>query len=238
MAVIHKNLTGDEAIHPSSYVQSSDPGAVGANKQWLDTTAGTSFTAGLIWKIRNAGDTAWTTLLDLVTVLAGYVTKATWTTKGDILVATAASTPARVAVGSNGQALVARSGATPGLAWESQDGTIHCVIDGGGSAITTGVKGEVTLDFACSIVAATLLADQSGSIVVDIWKDSYANYPPTVADTITASAKPTLSSAIKSQDTTLTGWTTSIAAGDVLRFNVDSASTVERATLTLKIRRT
>ena len=60
------------------------------------------------------------------------------------------------------------------------------VIDGGGSTITTGVKGDVNCDFAFTIVQWALLADQSGSIVIDIWKDTYANYPPTVADTITA----------------------------------------------------
>ena len=58
----------------------------------------------------------------------------------------------------------------------------------------------------------------SGSIVIDVWKDTYANFPPTVADTITASAKPTLSSATKSDDTTLTGWTTAVTAGDVFGF--------------------
>jgi hypothetical protein len=110
---------------------------------------------------------------------------------------------------------------------------IAIVIDGGGSAITTGVKLDVEIPFACTITAARLFADQSGSIVIDVWKDSYANFPPTVADTITASAKPTLSTAAKSQDTTLTGWTTAVAAGDILRFNVDSATTVTRVTLSL-----
>lgn len=111
------------------------------------------------------------------------------------------------------------------------------IIDGGGSAITTGVKGDIALDFAATINQVTLLADQSGSIVVDIWKDTYANYPPTVADTITASAKPTLSSATKSKDSTLTGWTTSVASGDTLRFNVDSATTVTRVLVLLKMTR-
>lgn len=116
-------------------------------------------------------------------------------------------------------------------------GTITFIIDGGGSAITTGEKGDITIPFACTINEWTLLADQSGSIVVDIWKDTYANYPPTVADTITASAKPTISAATKGQSSTLTGWTTSIAAGDILAFNVDSASTVQRVTLSLKVTR-
>lgn len=115
--------------------------------------------------------------------------------------------------------------------------SITFIIDGGGSAITTGEKGDITIPFACTINEWTLLADQSGSVVVDIWKDTYANYPPTVADTITASAKPTISAATKGQSSTLTGWTTSIAAGDVLAFNVDSASTVTRVTLSLKVTR-
>lgn len=109
--------------------------------------------------------------------------------------------------------------------------TLTFVIDGGGSAITTGIKGDVEVPFACTINQVTLLADTSGSIVVDIWKDTYANYPPTGADSITASAKPTISAATKSQDSTLTGWTTSVTAGDILRFNVDSAATITRVTV-------
>ena len=115
---------------------------------------------------------------------------------------------------------------------------IAFVIDGGGAVITTGAKGYVEVPFACTINRATMLADQSGSIVVDVWKDTYANYPPVDADSITASAPPTISGATKSQDSTLTGWTTSIAAGDVLGFNVDSASTVTRVTLSLKVTKT
>jgi hypothetical protein len=116
------------------------------------------------------------------------------------------------------------------------------VIDGGGSPITTGVKGFLQIPFACTIVSNTLLstdaAATSGSIVVDIWKDNYANYPPAVGDTITAAAKPTITTAIKSTDATLTGWTTSISAGDVLGFNVDSVTTLTRVTVQLSVTKT
>jgi hypothetical protein len=116
--------------------------------------------------------------------------------------------------------------------------TLEFVIDGGGSAITTGVKGDLILPpWAGVITGVQLLADQSGSIVVDLWKDDYAHYPPTVADTITASAKPTLSSATKYTDSTLTGWTTAFSAGDTLRLNVDSASTLTRCLVALTVRR-
>ena len=114
--------------------------------------------------------------------------------------------------------------------------TLTFVIDGGGSTITTGIKGDLgPIDFACTINAVTMLADQSGSIVVDIWKDTYANFAPADADSITASAVPTISTATKSQDATLTGWTTAIAAGDILRFNVDSVTDIERLTISLKV---
>jgi len=110
-------------------------------------------------------------------------------------------------------------------------------LDGGASNIEADAKARVQVPFACTIQEATLVADATGSIVVDVWKDTYANYPPTVANTITAAAKPTLSSAQKYQDATLTGWTTSIAAGDFLVANVDSASGINHAILTLKVQR-
>lgn len=126
-------------------------------------------------------------------------------------------------------ALVARAPAT---------GALGITIDGGGSAITTGTKGYLLIPYACTITAADLVADQSGSIVIDVWKDTAANFPPTDADSITAAAPPTLSAAQRSADSTLTGWTTSLAAGDYLAFHVDSVSTVTRVTLALRTTRT
>lgn len=124
---------------------------------------------------------------------------------------------------------------------QSSNGLISAlefVIDGGGATLTTGIKGDLEIPFACTITQWTLLADQSGSIVVDIWKDTYANYPPTVADTITAAAKPTISTSTKGQSSTLTGWTTSVSAGDTIRFNIDSVTTIQRVTISLKVTRT
>jgi hypothetical protein len=111
------------------------------------------------------------------------------------------------------------------------------VVDGGGSAIEAGLKGFLEIPFKCEIQQVTLLADQSGSAKVDIWKDTYANFPPTDADTITASNEPEISSGVKDQDSTLTSWTKTITAGDVLAFNVDSASTIEKLTIVLKIKK-
>ncbi len=119
------------------------------------------------------------------------------------------------------------------------DTAIEFTINGGGAEITTGIHGDVRLPFAGTIISAALSASkESGSIVIDIWKDTTANYPPTVANTITASAKPTLSSARISLDAVLTGWTKTFAIGDYLMFNVDSVTTLTIVTLTLIVRRT
>jgi len=113
------------------------------------------------------------------------------------------------------------------------------VIDGGGVAITTGVKIDYPVPYNCLVTAWEIVADQTGSIVVDIWSDTYANFPPTVADTITTSEKPTLSAAAKNTDTSLNsgnGW--ALTKGRWLRFNVDSITTVTRVTIKLSVTRT
>ena len=74
--------------------------------------------------------------------------------------------------------------------------------------------------------------------MVDVWKSTYANLPADASDTIAGSEKPTLSAAVKNQDLTLTTWTTSVALGDWLGFNVDSASTVKRVVVALRGTRT
>lgn len=113
-------------------------------------------------------------------------------------------------------------------------GSIQFILDGGGAAITTGAKGWIRVPFACTITGWELTADQSGSIVLDLWKDTYANFPPTVLDTITAAAKPTLS-AVQKNTGSPTGWTTAVAAGDYIRVNVDSAATVTYAVLSIQV---
>jgi hypothetical protein len=99
------------------------------------------------------------------------------------------------------------------------------VFDGGGSAIVANKKAYVRVPTACTIVAAYILADVSGTISVEVWKDTFENFPPTVADKISASAPIALSSAQSGEDTTLTGWTTSLSAGDVICFNVSALAT-------------
>jgi hypothetical protein len=135
----------------------------------------------------------------------------------------------------NAATYAAEAAASAAIAATSLNGEIICTIDGNGSAIGTGVKADFPIGFACVINSMTLVADQTGSIVIDIWKAPLTSFPPTVSNSITASDPPTLASATHVQDNGLSGWTTQINAGDVLRFNVNSASTVTRVALALQI---
>ena len=109
----------------------------------------------------------------------------------------------------------------------------------GGAVLNIGsaIAGGAYVPFKCDITKVVLLADQAGDVVVDLWKDSFANYPPTVADTITAAAKPTLSSAIKGEDATLTGWTKALAKGDFILPNIDSVADITQLKLILTVQR-
>ncbi len=111
------------------------------------------------------------------------------------------------------------------------------IIDGAGSAIEIGQKGHLIAPYSGIISSVELEADQSGSIVIDIWKDIYTNFPPTDGDSITAAAPPTITGAQKSKDTTLTGWTKEINKGDCLAFNVDSCTDITRVTVTIHVKR-
>lgn len=61
-----------------------------------------------------------------------------------------------------------------------------------------------------------------GSCKIDIWKKAIGSFPPNSSNTIVASAFPQIVGGQTYSDTTLTGWTTALAAGDTLLFNLVS----------------
>jgi len=115
--------------------------------------------------------------------------------------------------------------------------TIGTTIDGSGGTITVGQKGYVQVPYGCTINSWRIIANASGSIVIDIWKAASPTIP-TVANTITGSALPTLSSQQTNASSTLTGWTTSVAANDIIGFNVNSATTVTWVILQIFVTKT
>jgi hypothetical protein len=119
-------------------------------------------------------------------------------------------------------------------------GTIAYVIDNGGAAITTGSKGYLQVPFACKVIGWSVVADQSGSIVVDIKSASISSWPATSITTasICAADKPTLSTKKAARNKRASTWTVAVAEGDVWEYVVDSATTVTRVTVSVHVART
>ena len=117
------------------------------------------------------------------------------------------------------------------------DGNIEFILFGGGITILTGIQGEIIIPFNCQIKSVNLLSDQTGSIVVDILKSSFSNYPGGF-NTITAAAIPQIINGIKYEDNILTGWTINLLKDDVLRFDVQSSNLISRLLISLKIIKT
>lgn len=98
--------------------------------------------------------------------------------------------------------------------------------DPAGTALSTGVLGYLVVPAACTIQSWDIVVD-AGTATVDIWKVATGTAKPTVANTITASAKPAISAETAIHSTTLTGWTTSVAANDIFGFNLDAVATAK-----------
>jgi hypothetical protein len=110
---------------------------------------------------------------------------------------------------------------------------IPFIISGGDSVITTGVKGHFRVGKNGTLQMATLVTNETGNMTVNIWKDTYANFPPTSDDSITGGTPVTLTNSNKVQNTTLAGWTTTVSRGDWFTIQVNTVDTVKLATLDL-----
>jgi hypothetical protein len=84
----------------------------------------------------------------------GAVSSALVDAKGDLVTATADNTPARLAVGSNGQVLVAASGESTGLIWQGPAEVIGIAVSDEETALTTGTaKVTFRMPFAMTLTA-------------------------------------------------------------------------------------
>ena len=98
--------------------------------------------------------------------------------------------------------------------------------DGAGVLPLTGVMGYFQIPYPGTIYGWAAWTKDGLTITAqfDIWKIADGGALPTVANTITASAKPTLTAVNHTSSTTLTGWTVAVATGDWFAYNLDSIS--------------
>jgi hypothetical protein len=119
------------------------------------------------------------------------------------------------------------------IAGGSSTKTVGVVFDGGGSPPTAGSVGYLVCQTTGTIDQWSIVADTSGSAVVDVWKAAGAI--PTDANRIAGTEKLTLSAQQLASDTSLSTWTTAVTAGDVFGFELESVSTCTRLTCEVRL---
>jgi hypothetical protein len=112
--------------------------------------------------------------------------------------------------------------------------TVNYVIDSGSLPMQVGDKGKLSLDVTGVIESVTVLCDQTGDIVFDISKCTFADYP--AFNSITAAQRVQLTNSNKYFDDVLNNWTTTIVAGEILNFSVISVTDIRRLLISLKLK--
>jgi hypothetical protein len=95
-----------------------------------------------------------------------------------------------------------------------------------GVALSSGSVVYFTVPYACTIKAWNMAVD-AGTATIDIWKIATGTAIPTVTNTITASALPAIASGTALHSTTLTAWTTAVAANDIFGFQLKTVATAK-----------
>jgi len=92
------------------------------------------------------------------------------------------------------------------------------------------------VDYACTISRASLIADQSGTVSIEVWAQAVGSWgPPTSSQKISASDPVAVSGAASEVDTTLTSWTTSVSAHTGFAWHIASnATSITQVTVALE----
>ena len=105
--------------------------------------------------------------------------------------------------------------------------------------MSSGIKGEMTLDVTGEIQSWTVIGDQDGQIQFDIKKVDYANFPNFVS--ICGTERPQLGDLTtqlqerKNNNTTISSWNKSLNAGDIIQFEVVYAINIQRCVVSMKL---
>jgi hypothetical protein len=133
------------------------------------------------------------------------------------------------------------NGTLSGSSFVGETKTLNYIIDGGGSVIVSGSAGSIELPYDATPLSWNLIADVSGSLSIDVRRQTYAQWSGvnavTVADSIVGTEAPDITAGFKNQDTDLTTWS-GLSTGDIIDFYVDADPTnITKATLSIQLRK-
>ena len=136
--------------------------------------------------------------------------------------------------GTSGQALITDgSGNTSWASRSDNKRGFGYSFNGGGSALSPGLTGYLTVPYACTISAWNVSADQ-GTATVDVWKVATGTAIPTVLNSITASALPALATGTSIHSTNLTGWSKAVSANDIVGINLNAVASATFVNITVE----
>ena len=156
----------------------------------------------------------------------------------DFLVGTAnGDLSAEIVVGATPGGELGNTWASPTVnathAGSDHNASVSITFDGGGSAIVADTIWYGVIPYGMTLKSWYLVSDQSGSIQIDIWVDAFGQ-TPVDADSITNGHEPAIVGNSFASDTNITDWSdVTMTATNQIAVNVDSITTVEKATLVI-----
>ncbi len=159
------------------------------------------------------------------------------TNVNDMILGATAGAASRLPVGTPGQIIKYVS---PAVGWHNDNAVIGAVFNGGGSVITTPLTVDLHLAYYAKILTYTLTGFPAGTATVLLQNCAYANYNggvthPSTGDDITGGNNAVITSSAKAQDTTLSGWSTTLNTDSILRIQLSSCSVFTNLSLALQV---
>jgi hypothetical protein len=115
--------------------------------------------------------------------------------------------------------------------------SIVLTLDGFGGTVTTGSKGYIRIPFDFTIQSWSIVAVPAGNITFDVWKAN--DVVPTAANTICGGNFPTATSPNTfTTSSNINSWASGGLAGDIIGWNLASASNASTVTFQLNTIRT
>jgi hypothetical protein len=148
------------------------------------------------------------------------------------------TTNAPITIGATALAFAQLSSGSGGITTNQTIQPVTTIFDGAGSVIAAGTIEYVYCPYAGNLTSSIMFGDVTGSAQLDVWVSPYSTFPPTVANTIVGAAPPTISSGLKSKDTTLTGWTVAVPGDCWIGVKVVSCSAFKKLRHVLVLQKT
>jgi hypothetical protein len=116
-------------------------------------------------------------------------------------------------------------------------GNVVMRFNGNGTVLRTGLGGTLITSYTFTITGWSLVADLTTNFSASLTTQDLLWYSGGAGTSITGGNNPAVTAALYGTDSALSGWTTSIPAGQILKFAVLTCSAATNVVLTLSIAR-